>query len=273
METPIAPQQRVNTPLPFVQQQPQVVAATTKPAAAAHTSTAFINLESDFKQPLNITSNKFRSESPIRQTATPSPVNKQVNKPATDTSDFKQPAVHKIRSESPVRQPAVIPLPAPLVTKQEPTPQPVRSESPVRQPIVIPLPPPPSISKQETQQQQAPSVPQQPTMGNTLNGQNSNKKSHASTNVNTTDTTDTATAATATHQSTFYVPTAPQTATKTAQDKCDDIACELENLHQAVNQFSGNNKKDKNYLKLDEMLTRCLLKLDDIGILSFKIKN
>ena len=50
---------------------------------------------------------------------------------------------------------------------------------------------------------------------------------------------------------------------KTPQVKCDEIGTELHKLQRDVHSFAGH-KNDKTYLKLDEMLTRCLLKLDEI---------
>lgn len=50
---------------------------------------------------------------------------------------------------------------------------------------------------------------------------------------------------------------------RTPKEKCDEIADELNRLQEEVHQFSGQ-KYDKNFLKLDELLTRCLLKLDEI---------
>lgn len=214
--------------------------------AASHTSTAYINLDSDFKQPLNL-STKYRSESPAPVSQPPQSKQPPVNKSSVpEISDFKQP---QTTNPNPIHK--------------------IRSESPARQPTVIPLPPPPSLQKKSNTESQQPTftasssvpLPQQQqsskTMGNLQNGQSSKKTNHAAN-----DTTDNQ------QQSTFYVPAQPTAAPpppKTALDRCDDIACELENLSQAIDQFNGNSKNDKNYLKLDEYLTRCFLKLDDIG--------
>ena len=57
-------------------------------------------------------------------------------------------------------------------------------------------------------------------------------------------------------------PTTNQaTVMKSAEEKCNEIGSELENLEKDVNNFK-ELKTDKSYLKLDELLTRCLLKLD-----------
>ena len=50
---------------------------------------------------------------------------------------------------------------------------------------------------------------------------------------------------------------------KTELEKCEDISNELSRLEVEVQQFSGS-RNDKSYLKLEEYLTRCLLKLDEI---------
>jgi hypothetical protein len=57
--------------------------------------------------------------------------------------------------------------------------------------------------------------------------------------------------------------TSMMTSQKSPQEKCDDIANELSNLERDVDSFVGK-KDDKQYLKLDEYLTQCLLKLDEI---------
>lgn len=53
------------------------------------------------------------------------------------------------------------------------------------------------------------------------------------------------------------------TLTKTPQIKCNDIANELNRIQEEIHEFNGQ-KNDKDFLKLDEYLTRCLLKLDEI---------
>ncbi|CAF0790077.1 unnamed protein product [Brachionus calyciflorus] len=55
----------------------------------------------------------------------------------------------------------------------------------------------------------------------------------------------------------------PQKIVKTPKDKCDEIQIELENLEKDINAFNGK-KSDRVYLMIDEFLTRCLIKLDDI---------
>lgn len=47
------------------------------------------------------------------------------------------------------------------------------------------------------------------------------------------------------------------------EEKCFQIANELTDLQQQVNDFNGL-KNDKTYMKLEELLTRCLLKLDEL---------
>lgn len=58
-------------------------------------------------------------------------------------------------------------------------------------------------------------------------------------------------------------PPAVSTYVKTPQVKCDEIGNELSQLQEAVHDFNGL-KNDKEYMKLDELLTRSLLKLDEL---------
>jgi hypothetical protein len=55
----------------------------------------------------------------------------------------------------------------------------------------------------------------------------------------------------------------PIVTSKTLHEKCQNISDELNNLEKEVEKFDGK-KGDKIYLKLEEFLTRCLLKLDEI---------
>ena len=55
----------------------------------------------------------------------------------------------------------------------------------------------------------------------------------------------------------------PQPIVKSPHEKCKEILDELSNLEKDVESFDGI-KNDKAYLKLEEFLTRCLLKLDEI---------
>lgn len=50
---------------------------------------------------------------------------------------------------------------------------------------------------------------------------------------------------------------------KTAQDKCEEVLQELNVLEKEVETFNGI-RNDKQFLKIDEYLTRCLLKLDEM---------
>jgi hypothetical protein len=80
------------------------------------------------------------------------------------------------------------------------------------------------------------------------------------------------------HKSSFIHPT-PETATttefqtpiqsklpKTSQEKIDDISTRLYNLENDVNSYDSpkDHKKDKAFLLLEESLTQCLLRLDEI---------
>lgn len=55
----------------------------------------------------------------------------------------------------------------------------------------------------------------------------------------------------------------PPPGPKTSAQKCDEIFAELTSLEQQVESFAGV-KNDKLFLKLDELLTRCVLRLDEI---------
>jgi hypothetical protein len=50
---------------------------------------------------------------------------------------------------------------------------------------------------------------------------------------------------------------------KTSQDKCEEVLQELNVLEKEVENFNGK-RNDKQFLKIDEYLTRCLLKLDEM---------
>ncbi|RNA24577.1 BAG family molecular chaperone regulator 4 [Brachionus plicatilis] len=55
----------------------------------------------------------------------------------------------------------------------------------------------------------------------------------------------------------------PAKAVKSPQQKCEEVKSELESLEKEIESFSGA-KTDRTYRRLEEMLTRCLLKLDEI---------
>lgn len=58
------------------------------------------------------------------------------------------------------------------------------------------------------------------------------------------------------------MPQPPKVA-KSPQQKCEEVKSELENLEKEIESFSGA-KTDRSYRRLEELLTRCLLKLDEI---------
>lgn len=60
--------------------------------------------------------------------------------------------------------------------------------------------------------------------------------------------------------------TTPQLKPKTSQEKIDEISFKINNLDKDVMNYAGNNenKKDKQFLLLEESLVQCLLKLDEI---------
>jgi hypothetical protein len=65
------------------------------------------------------------------------------------------------------------------------------------------------------------------------------------------------------NQQTLTSSSSTNTVIKTPQDKCTDISNELNSLEIEINNFVGL-RNDRAYLKLEELLTRCLLKLDEI---------
>jgi hypothetical protein len=68
---------------------------------------------------------------------------------------------------------------------------------------------------------------------------------------------------TTTQQSEAAAATSVSQVNKIAQQKCDDVLNELNRLEKDVEGFAGV-KNDKLYIKLEELLTRCLLRLDEI---------
>ncbi len=56
--------------------------------------------------------------------------------------------------------------------------------------------------------------------------------------------------------SSTVVPSTTPIAVKTPQEKCAEISTDLTNLDAMIDAFVGK-RDDKNYLKLDELLTRC----------------
>jgi hypothetical protein len=58
-------------------------------------------------------------------------------------------------------------------------------------------------------------------------------------------------------------PNSASTLSKSSLEKCQDISIELNNLEKEILKFEGK-KNDKLFLKLEELVTRCLLKLDEI---------
>ena len=58
-------------------------------------------------------------------------------------------------------------------------------------------------------------------------------------------------------------PPPPQKTVKTPQEKCEDIKLELESLEKRIDNFNGK-KNEREFLLLEELVTRCMLKLDEI---------
>jgi len=102
---------------------------------------------------------------------------------------------------------------------------------------------------------------------NTAPNFNAPKRTQTKPTATTSETSDFVTAAANAAGMTNSKSTA-----KTAQEKCDDIQNELNNLERDVDNFVGKHG-DKNFNKLDELLTRCLLKLDEIDRSDDKIKQ
>lgn len=127
-------------------------------------------------------------------------------------------------------------------------------------PKVIPLPQPephPVKPQHHTDTHQ-----DQDEMGNTFQGSSTTAKRHAGPRSDFSQSHEN------THQGTpppaeccQQMPHVP--VPKTQLEKLDDIAKELEDYQNELTTIKpGCGKKDKLYLKLDEFLTRCLLKLD-----------
>ena len=95
-------------------------------------------------------------------------------------------------------------------------------------------------------------------MGNTAPSTNNNanqSKKSAGSNYENSDF------ATPINRSTAATASQPP---KTDEDKCNEIEAELNALEHDVLNFAGTKTSDRSYLKLEEMLTRVLLKLDAI---------
>lgn len=102
-------------------------------------------------------------------------------------------------------------------------------------------------------------------MGNVLAEQNNQKSNQRTNEQLNTSTQQQYTNLNLVNKLTNATKSASMTSTyvKTPQVKCDEIGNELHKLQHDVHTFAGQ-KGDKAYLSLDEMLTRCLLKLDEI---------
>ncbi len=105
---------------------------------------------------------------------------------------------------------------------------------------------------------------------NTAPNFNATKRTQTKPSATITDTSDFVTAAANAAGMTNATNLKP--VPKTAQEKCDDIQNELNNLERDVDNFDGKHG-DRNFKKLDELLTRCLLKLDEIDRSDDKIKQ
>lgn len=160
-------------------------------------------------------------------------------------------------SPEPVNQSAPAPTPAQLKQQQhKPKPQPV-----INLPKVIPLPDPHPPQPSDNQQKPTDTS----NMGNTFQGQHSStntaNKRHAG---GPSDFTHPHQASPQPESQTKHCPpqAAPQ---KTQIEKLNEIAAELEQYEEELTTMKpGCGKKDKLYLRLDEFITRCLLKLDEI---------
>jgi hypothetical protein len=109
-----------------------------------------------------------------------------------------------------------------------------------------PFPPPPS--QQQQQQHPFPPPPSQQ--------QQKSSFIHSTPETATTATTTT---------TEFQTPIQSKLP-KTSQEKIDDISTRLYNLENDVNSYDApkDHKKDKAFLLLEESLTQCLLRLDEI---------
>ena len=98
-------------------------------------------------------------------------------------------------------------------------------------------------------------------MGTTMSGNGSGNKANASQNKSNYNILQQFNAEQ--QQSEQQSSKPQQVIVKSPHEKCKDILDELSNLEKDVESFDGV-KNDKAYLKLEELLTRCLLKLDEI---------
>ena len=253
---------------------------------------------SDFKHPIPV---KIRTDSPNRQLTPPRAVIdqniqlqdlqkqaqfQQYQKPSQQQQQTT-PQPHPVQQNQPSHQSQPKPQPQPQPQQkpqpqQNPQPQPQQKPQPQTQPQQQQKTQPQQQQKTQTQQQQKPQsqsqqkpqpqpqqqpqpevhfqqpTSQEPKMGNSFGG--SNKRHHQS-NPETSDSTNAPTSEPI--QTDPQPPQPPQPKVKNSQEKCDDIANELNRLEKLVSEFQGK-MGDKNYLKLDEFLTICLLKLDEV---------
>lgn len=94
------------------------------------------------------------------------------------------------------------------------------------------------------------------TAGNTPNSRQASAQHHTSSNAGQQQQ------AGASHQ---QAATAAQVSSRpSAREKLDMIHGELNSIRDEIDRFVGKSSSDKNYLRLEELLTRCLLKLDEI---------
>lgn len=156
---------------------------------------------------------------------------------------------HKVKPQPVINLPKVIPLPQPQAIPQ-----------------IIPLPQPePHTNNSDNQSKKfesnKPSDNNSNNMGNTFQGQHSSNKRQPGNQ----STSDFAHPHQFTPQPESHPHVQPQPIQKTQREKLDEIQAELEQYEiELTTMKPGCGKKDKLYLKLDEFLTRCLLKLDEI---------
>lgn len=148
-------------------------------------------------------------------------------------------------------------------TKPVKTQHQFKEQPKVNLPKVIPLPEPEHHFKPEEenkQNQDKQEQTQDKNMGNTFQGQHQTNKRPGQTTQS-----DFAHPRTSPQPEEPHPHHPPAPVIKTSKEKLDEIAIVLENYEIELSTVKiGCGKKDKLYLKLEELVTRCLLKLDEI---------
>lgn len=143
---------------------------------------------------------------------------------------------------------------------------PDNSDKLVNSPEPIPLPPPEQHQQQPLQQQQTQpnsrqkeqlASPECDVRRSTTNQQNNNQPTHMDCSETTNVSHQQRNQADVDHKQS-------EQKSSSVLDKINSIKLELTNLLQEITTFNGTSAKSKDYRYLDEMLTRCMLNLDNV---------